>query len=88
MRGSGDPHRTIYDAFGYVLCNNGRMSASCKSAFTGTGNAVKYCCTGSVDTFLDVIIHSCLTNLHWFLAICYYMDMMLQEQAIRCDWPE
>ena len=49
--GFGNPHWTIYDAFGYVLCNNGRMSASCKSAFTGTGNAVKYCCTGSVDIF-------------------------------------
>ena len=49
--GFGNPHWTIYDAFGYVFCNNGRMSASCKSAFTGTGNAVKYCCTGSVDIF-------------------------------------
>ena len=27
------------------------MAVSCKSAFTGTGNAVKYCCTGSVDIF-------------------------------------
>ena len=41
----------IYDAFGYVLCNNGRMSASCKSAFTGTGNAVKYCCTAVLIFF-------------------------------------
>ena len=49
--GFGNPHWTIYDAFGYVFCNNGRMSAFCKSAFTGTGNAVKYCCTGSVDIF-------------------------------------
>ncbi len=48
--GSGDPHRTIYDAFGFVLCNYDCMSAFSKSVFTGIGNAVKYCGTGCVDS--------------------------------------
>ncbi len=48
--GSGDPHRTIYDAFGFVLCNYDCMSAFSKPAFTGTWNAVKHCCTGSADS--------------------------------------
>ncbi len=46
----GDPHRTIYDAFGFVLCNYDCMSAFSKSVFTGIGNAVKYCGTGCVDS--------------------------------------
>ena len=25
---------------------------------------------------IAVITHSCLTNPHWFLVICYCMDMM------------
>ena len=45
-----DPHRTIYDAFGFVLCNYDCMSAFSKSVFTGIGNAVKYCGTGCVDS--------------------------------------
>ena len=48
--GSGNPHRTIYDAFGFVLCNYDCMSAFSKPAFTGTWNAVKHCCTGSADS--------------------------------------
>ena len=47
--GSGDPHRTNYDALGFVLCNNDCMSAFSKSVFSGIGNAVKYCGTGCVD---------------------------------------
>ena len=47
---NGDPHRTIYDAFGFVLCNYDCMSAFSKSVFTGIGNAVKYCGTGCVDS--------------------------------------
>ncbi len=45
-----NPHRTIYDAFGFVLCNYDCMSAFGKSVFTGIGNAVKYCGTGCVDS--------------------------------------
>ena len=41
---------TIYDAFGFVLCNYDCMSAFSKSVFTGTWNAVKYCGTGCVDS--------------------------------------
>ena len=40
--GFGNSHWTIYDAFGYVFCNNGRVSASCKSAFTGDVASMAY----------------------------------------------
>ena len=46
----GNPYRTIDNAFRFVLCNYDCMSAFGKSAFTGIWNAVKHCCTGSVDS--------------------------------------
>ncbi len=32
--GSGDPHRTIYDAFGFILCNYDCMSAFLANQFS------------------------------------------------------
>ena len=82
--GSEDPHRTIYDAFGFVLYEYDCMSAF-SNRFHRYWNAVKCCGTGCVGFCSDAIIHSCLINLRWFLGICCYMVMMLREKAIRCD---
>ena len=48
--GSWNPYRTVYDTSGFVLRNYDDMPSFGKSAFTGIGNAPKYCSTGSTDT--------------------------------------
>ena len=47
---SRNPYRTVYHASGFVFRSYDSVSTSGKSAFPGIGNAVKYCCIGSVDS--------------------------------------
>ena len=47
---SRNPYRTVYHTSGFVFRSYDSVSTSGKSAFPGTGNAVKYCCIGSADS--------------------------------------
>ena len=47
---SRNPYRTVYHTSGFVFRSYDCVSTSGKSAFPGTGNAVKYCCIGSADS--------------------------------------